>query len=65
MNAAFLAGTGHGGNRPGAWLSGSCAPSAVPGAATRPYVLARMSQDAEETRSLLSWQLGVWHLKQG
>lgn len=54
---------GHGGSRLGAWLSGSYAPSAVPSDETRPYVPARMSQDAEEAHSLLSQQLGVWHVK--
>ena len=63
MNAAFLGCGGHGGSRPGAWLSGSCAPSAVPSDETRLYVLAQMNQGARETRSLLSQQLGVWHLK--
>ena len=51
MNAAFLGCGGHGGSRPGAWLSGSCAPSAVPSDETRLYVLAQMNQGARETQS--------------
>lgn len=57
MNAAFLVCGEHGGNRPGAWLSGPCALSAVPRAETRPYVLAQMSWTQ---RRLAAFCHGSW-----